>query len=105
MQHPPIATATPSLALALLAMAAVVTTGGLLARHRGGWGSHPLAGRVVGSQRTGWPEGLPALALILLAGGALLVLVIWALGELSTTEPVQRLDQPLYHWFVGHRSA
>lgn len=104
---------TPSIALALLGLAAIVAAGSWVAGHPrrvvpigGRWRSPPwvawVRDRLGGS---GWPGALTASALILVVGVALLVLVSWALGVLTTTGPVVRLDRPLYNWFVERRAG
>jgi membrane-associated phospholipid phosphatase len=104
---------TPSIGLALLGMTAIVAAGSWVAGHPsrvvaigGRWRSPTWVAWVrdcLGG--TGWAGALAASALILVIGVSLLVLVSWALGMLTTTGPVMRLDRPLYDWFVERRAG
>jgi membrane-associated phospholipid phosphatase len=109
-------TVLPSLACLLVGLAAILATAALAARHPDRvedvvdrWRARPWAAALLDRLRPrptgpgGWRAVVVAAGL-LAVGIPLIVLVIWALGALSKTGLVVRLDRPLYDFFVGRRA-
>jgi membrane-associated phospholipid phosphatase len=106
----------PSLACAIIGIAVIIVAAGWTARHQdrvvamvGRWRARPGVSRMLHQlhpQPTDHPRlrAVTTAAALLAVGIPLIVLVVWALGTLSTAAWLVRLDRPLYDFFVEHRA-
>lgn len=110
-------TVLPSLACAIVGIAAILVAASWAARHRDRvtaladrWRARPWAAPVLDQLRPQTTAHarlrvVVTAVVLLVVGVPLIVLVIWALGALSSAGPVVRLDRPLYDFFVEHRAG